>query len=78
MASVIDFRMDLALARTITITYKQRKAMAKRRRESYQTLEELCEEAGIQYEAVRRFSVEQGMLLKLGRPLGKSVKGGRI
>lgn len=68
LASGIDFDMDRALARDVILTYKERKAVAIRRREPYQSLKELCEEAGAEYKFVETFGIDQGMLPKRGRP----------
>ena len=66
--SEIDFDPSKALALDIILTYKRRKVEAIRRREPYEKLSVLCEEAGADYEYVQAFAVKLGLLPKRGRP----------
>ncbi len=66
--SEIDFDPNKALALDIILTYKRRKVGAERRRERYEKLSVLCEEAGADYEYVQAFAVKLGLLPKRGRP----------
>lgn len=68
LKSIIGFDMRRALARDIVLTYKKRKVTGTRRREPYQSLKELCEEAGAEYKFVETFGIDQGMLPKRGSP----------